>query len=82
MIDLFGQARKLISHQPHFRGRDARFEFRLVDEVLVIRGQVPTFFLKQVLQRALMELEGIERIDNQVEVVDWREARRARLPRQ
>jgi hypothetical protein len=49
-----------------------------MDKVLIVRGQVPTFFLKQVLQRTLMELEGIERIDNQVEVVDWREARRAR----
>ena len=76
--DLMGRARVLISQQPHFQGRDAKFEFLLVDNVLVVRGQLPTFFLKQILQRTLRELEGIERIDNQVEVVDWREARRAR----
>jgi hypothetical protein len=37
--------------------------------VLVIRGRVPTFYLKQLLQDALKEIEGVRRLDNRVEVV-------------
>ena len=37
--------------------------------VLVIRGRVPTFYLKQLLQDALKQVDGVRRIDNRVEVV-------------
>ena len=43
--------------------------FRYVQGVLVLRGRLPSFYLKQVLQTLLRDLEGVERIDNQVEVV-------------
>jgi hypothetical protein len=36
---------------------------------LVVRGTVPTYFLKQVLQNVLMDVEGVRLIDNQVSVV-------------
>lgn len=48
--------------------RNVAFEF---DEgVLAIYGRVPSFYLKQVLQTVLAGLPDIERIDNQVEVVN------------
>ena len=37
--------------------------------VLVLRGCVPTYYLKQVAQAAVSRLEGVERIDNQIKVV-------------
>ena len=37
--------------------------------MLVIRGRVPTFYLKQLLQDALKQIEGVRRIDNRVDVV-------------
>ena len=43
--------------------------FRYVQGVLILRGRVPSFYLKQVLLTLLRDLEGVEHIDNQVEVI-------------
>jgi len=61
-------ARDLIASHDHFRGRADTFEFICQDNVLVIRGRVPTFYLKQLLQDALKHLKGVHRIDNRVDV--------------
>jgi osmotically-inducible protein OsmY len=37
--------------------------------VLAVRGQVPTFFLKQMAQSAVRDVPGVEEINNQVLVV-------------
>jgi osmotically-inducible protein OsmY len=37
--------------------------------VLILRGCVPSYYLKQIAQQAVASLDGIERIDNQIEVV-------------
>jgi hypothetical protein len=63
------RARNMISRHAHFRGRADKFEFEYSKNVLVIRGRVPTFYLKQLLQDALKQVEGVGRIDNRVEVV-------------
>jgi hypothetical protein len=63
------RARDVISRHAHFRGRADRFEFECSKNVLVIRGRVATFYLKQLLQDALKQLDGIRRIENRVEVV-------------
>ncbi len=39
------------------------------DGVLILRGRLPTFYLKQVLQSILNGLPEIERIENRVDVV-------------
>ena len=41
----------------------------LLDGVLVLRGCLPTYYLKQIAQEAVAPLEGVERIDNQIQVV-------------
>lgn len=43
-------------------------EFHSDGRSLIVRGEVPTFYLKQLLQEALRELPGVARVDNQVEV--------------
>ena len=43
--------------------------FRYDQGVLILQGRLPSFYLKQVLQTLLRDLEGVEQIDNQVEVV-------------
>jgi hypothetical protein len=58
----------MIARHAHFRGRADTFEFECNANVLVIRGCVPTFYLKQLLQDALKQLEGVQRIDNLVDV--------------
>jgi osmotically-inducible protein OsmY len=40
--------------------------------VLTLRGRVPSFYLKQMAQTVLANLEGVERIDNRVDVVSAR----------
>lgn len=51
-----------------FHGRAARFEFECRQGVLTVRGSVPTFYLKQMLQRLLIDVEGVRQVDNQVRV--------------
>ena len=47
--------------------------FQFKDGVLTVRGRVPTFYLKQIVQTRLRDLDGIKQIDNQVDVVSARE---------
>ena len=39
------------------------------DGILTLRGRVPTFYLKQILQSRLIDIAGVSGIDNQVDVV-------------
>jgi hypothetical protein len=63
------KAREIVAEHPVFRGRQVGFQFRIDGEQMVVRGKLPSFYLKQVLQTALKELNGIRYIDNQVNVV-------------
>ena len=40
-----------------------------LDGVLVLRGCLPSYYLKQIAQEAVASLAGVERIDNQIQVV-------------
>jgi hypothetical protein len=62
-------AREVVARHGHFRGRLEMFQFVQCEDVLVVRGAVPSFYLKQVLQSVLKCLESVRRIDNQVVVV-------------
>ena len=37
--------------------------------VLVLRGCLPTYYLKQVAQEVIAQVEGVQRIDNQIQVL-------------
>ncbi len=37
--------------------------------VLVLRGYLPSYYFKQIAQEIVAQLPGIERVDNQIEVV-------------
>jgi len=62
-------AYEIVASHCCFHGRAQTFEFERKGDVLTIRGCVPSFYLKQVLQGLLKNLEGVERIDNRVDVV-------------
>jgi hypothetical protein len=70
------RAYDLLSRHPSFCGRAADFEFETISNVLIVRGQLPTFYLKQLLQTLLKRLDGVERVDNRVHVVPWTYERR------
>jgi hypothetical protein len=63
------EARRIVAGHPLFRGRVDAIEFYQCDEVLLVQGRVPSFYLKQVLQTVLRSVGGITRIDNRVDVV-------------
>src|SRR5690348_9431275 len=62
------KARAIIESHSHFIGRARLFDFDYHDDVLLVRGSVPTYYLKQLLQHALRELDGVRRVDNRVSV--------------
>jgi hypothetical protein len=62
-------ARAVLEGHTHFRGRADRFAFEEVEGGLVVVGTVPTFYLKQLLQSLLKDIEGVQRIVNRVDVV-------------
>ena len=62
-------ARKRLEQSDAFRGRTDEIEIDRQDRCLVVHGKVPSFYLKQILQSALRDIEGIDVIDNQVDVV-------------
>jgi len=45
-------------------------EIHFADGILTLRGCVPTYYLKQVLQTRLLDLEGVDQIHNHVDVVN------------
>lgn len=64
-------ARGRIRHHPHFRGHEADVRVQLHAGRLVLSGKLPSFYLKQVLQSIVRGLPGVQRVDNQVDVVRW-----------
>lgn len=70
-------AREALGSHATFRGRLHLFDLHVIDGVLTIRGCVPRFYLKQLLQSVLKGVRGIRRIDNQVGVTGpdgWNDA--------
>ena len=63
------RAHDIVNRHCHFHRRASRFEFQCEENILIVRGSVPTFYLKQLLQCALRDLDGVLAIDNQVQVV-------------
>ena len=63
------RAREALASHCHFRGRADGFKFENDGDVLTVRGRVPSFYLKQVLQTILKRLDGVRMVNNQVDVV-------------
>ena len=66
--DLIRHARQKLAQHSQLRRLVASFQFIELGETLVVRGDVPSFYLKQMIQTALRDLKGVRRIDNQVKV--------------
>ena len=49
-----------------FYFRDVSIDF--ADDTLTLRGRVPSFYMKQILQTLLARVDGVNRVDNQVDV--------------
>jgi hypothetical protein len=60
-------AERRLRSNPYLALKNVSCELR--DAVLVLRGCLPSYYLKQIAQEAVAALEGVERIDNQIQVV-------------
>jgi hypothetical protein len=68
-VDTAHRARKELNGHVHFRGRADGFQFEHRDGALTVRGRVPSFYLRTLLERILRRVDGVHVIDNQVDVV-------------
>jgi osmotically-inducible protein OsmY len=60
-------AKHLIFDRPHLTTQRLWCEFDRGR--LFLRGQVPSFYLKQLAQEAVAGLEGVDQVVNEIEVV-------------
>ncbi|NQU24514.1 MAG: BON domain-containing protein [Candidatus Nealsonbacteria bacterium] len=58
-----------LQEHPHFRGRTSTVELEFDQGTMILTGRLPSFYLKQLLQEALRDIDGVEVIDNRVDVV-------------
>ena len=49
---------------------DAAVDCTFVVGILIITGRLPSFHLKQLVQEALNDIEGVQGIENQIDVVN------------
>jgi hypothetical protein len=60
-------AKQRIIHQPHLSVQRIWCDFD--GKRLILRGQVPSFYFKQLAQEAVADLEGVEQVVNEIEVL-------------
>ena len=61
-------SRRLAENCPYaFYYRNVSMHF--ANGVLTLRGRLPSFYLKQVLHSFLMKIDGVERLDDQVDII-------------
>jgi len=64
--ELKAQVGDAIARSPHISGRTLRFE--TADGHVTLRGTVSSYFEKQMAQEAIRRIEGVEGINNDLEV--------------
>ena len=62
-------ANRALDAHPHFRGRANTIRIEIRQNTLVVSGRLPSFYLKQLLQEALRQVDGVRTIENCVDVV-------------
>ncbi len=61
------QASHILAQHPHLGRR--RVECRAESNRVVLKGEVNSFYEKQLAQEALRDIQGIEQVDNQLQVI-------------
>jgi osmotically-inducible protein OsmY len=60
-------AKQRIVHQPHLAVQRIWCDFDAGR--LILRGQVPSYYFKQLAQEAVANLDGVEQVVNEIEVL-------------
>ncbi len=61
--------RQRLTENYRYRFYFQQTSFEYADGTLVLHGKLPTFYLKQILQTMLRDINGVSQIDNRVDVV-------------
>jgi osmotically-inducible protein OsmY len=64
--ELIQRVHRTFEHHPHLK--TSRFRFQLRAGRITIRGRAESYFEKQMAQEAVRSLNGIQSIDNELEV--------------
>ena len=64
---IVAEAKHRIRHQPHLSIQRIWCEFK--GRHLYLRGQVPSFYHKQLAQTAVSGLDGVSQVVNEIEVL-------------
>jgi osmotically-inducible protein OsmY len=64
--------RRRLSTAPTYAFTFERIDIDFADGTLTLRGQLPSFYLKQLLQAQLRDVEGVDQVSNQVQVREQR----------
>ncbi len=62
------RAAKALECHPSFRGRGRWIQCRCLNQCLQLNGKLPTYYLKQLVQEILRDLDGVDCIDNRIVV--------------
>lgn len=62
-------ARDHLESHPHFRGRLKDVAILHEGVTLTLRGRLPSFYLKQLVQEAVRHVPGVQRVRNMIDVV-------------
>jgi len=65
--DLAEVARGVLHNTPYGALRRISCEYH--DGALILRGELPTYFLKQIAQTVVARLPGVAQVHNQIDVV-------------
>lgn len=68
--DLVDVAKRRLANSALFRGRSKSIHIDGENGTIVLHGQLPSFYLKQLLQTELGQIKGVQRVDNRVRV-EW-----------
>jgi hypothetical protein len=63
-------ARRKLEQHPHFHGHTNQLRIEQRGATLCLSGRLPSFYLKQLVQEALLRLPGVREIDNDIDVVN------------
>ena len=62
------QIHNAVIHNPHLNHRQMNIKIKNESGRVTIRGTVDSFFEKQMAQEALRKVDGVQAIENQLEV--------------
>ena len=66
--EIVRRATSHLAKHAHFRCHMDCLKIDSREEILIVSGKLPSFYLKQVLQTILREVSGVKQVDNRVHV--------------